>query len=91
MVKQMTLTDVFNHFGKFNRMGFTKERAVKMAKLLVEKFGFEDKKNYHYFGMIQMFNWETGDGTLFLKGHGKVEIGKYPFSRKGWFLVDFDK
>jgi hypothetical protein len=95
MTKKMSLIDIIKHFNKFNDMEFNSDCARKMAILLVEKFGFEDKKDYgNHFGVIQMFNWAEGDGTLFgyLEGwgYGKIEIGKRHDSSKGWFCPDFD-
>jgi hypothetical protein len=99
-MKKMSLIELINHFAKYNKMDFNKECSNKMAKLLVEKFGFEDKKDYSHIpmyadkGMIQTYSWETGDGTLFGHldgwGYGKIEIGKAYDSNKGWFCPDFD-
>jgi hypothetical protein len=91
---KMSLIEVIKHFNKFNHMDFNRECARKMAILLVEKFGFEDKKYYDHFGKeIQMFNWAECDGTLFGYldgwGYGKIEIGSTR-DGKGWFCPDFD-
>lgn len=94
-MRKMALIDVIKHFNKFNEMEFDIDKARKMAILLVEKFGFEDKKYYAHHGReIQMFNWASADGTLFGYldgwGYGKIEIGKCSDSNKGWFCPDFD-
>jgi hypothetical protein len=99
-MKKMTLMQVINHFNKFNDMDFDRDVAVRMAKLLVEKFGFEDKKDYSgHHGVVQMFDWKNGDGTLFgylpKWGYGKIEIGQSydrngKLDGKGWFCPDFD-
>jgi hypothetical protein len=94
-MKKMSLIEVIRHFGKYNNMDFNKDCSNKMAKLLVEKFGFQDKKYYDHVGKeIQMYSWENGDGTLFGYlpdwGYGKIEIGKAYKSNTGWFCPDFD-
>jgi hypothetical protein len=93
-MKKMSLIEFIRYCGKYNRMDFNKDCSVKMAKLLVERFGFEDKKDYGgHHGVVQMFNWEAGDGTLFGHlegwGYGKIEVGK-AHDGKGWFCPDFD-
>lgn len=101
-MRKMALIDVIKHFNKFNEMEFDVKKARKMAILLVDKFGFEDKKDYgNHFGVVQMFDWAEGEGTLFGHlegwGYGKIEIGRhYSFDcddtkkSKGWFCPDFD-
>lgn len=95
-MKQMTLIEFINYCHPYNKMDFNKECSIKIARTLVDKFGFEDKKDYSHLGghhgVVQMFNWEAGDGTLFgyLEGYGygKIEVGE-SIDGKGWFCPDF--
>lgn len=86
---------------KFNEMDYSKDKAIAMAKILVERFGCTDKKKYpHVYGndnLVQTFNWDEGYGSLFI--NNKVYIGKFEIFEDyngeeyghGYFCADFEE
>lgn len=90
---KMNLIEASNYFSKFNKMKFDKDKALKIADILV-RLGCTSTKHYNHLEKeIPMFDWRQGCGTLFYEDDefiGKFELG-YDRNGKGWFCPDLER